>query len=167
MSRVDQAKAADDADGRVRAGRCACGAARFRMHGDPLFVHACHCRWCQRETGSAFAVNALVERARLAIEGVAPDMVRTPSESGRGQTIARCPRCHVALWSHYSGLGEAVAFVRVGTLDAPDTLPPDIHIYTATKQPWVVLPDDTPAVEAYYDRAKVWPKRSLDRLAAL
>ena len=111
-------------------GGCACRAVRYRMTSRPLFVHCCHCRWCQRETGASFALNAMIETSRLEILAGAPEPVETPSESGRGQTILRCPACQLALWSHYAGAGRRVAFVRVGTLDAPDRLPPDIHTFT-------------------------------------
>jgi hypothetical protein len=130
----------------------------------PLFVHCCHCRWCQRESGASFALNALIESNRVVLlSGTQPEIVDTPSESGRGQRIHRCPVCKIAVWSNYGGGGDAVRFVRVGTLDDPDRLPPDIHIYTASKQPWVVLPPGVPAVEAYYDAQKYWPAESLER----
>jgi hypothetical protein len=148
-------------------GGCDCGAVRYRMQTRPLFVHCCHCRWCQRETGSAFALNAMIETDRVTSIGEPPDLVDTPSASGKGQQIARCPHCRVAVWSHYAGAGKAVAFVRVGTLDAPDRLPPDIHIFTASKQPWVVLPAGTPAVPQYYRAAQYWPADSLQRRDAL
>jgi hypothetical protein len=96
----------------------------------------------------------------------APEVVDTPSNSGKGQKITRCPVCRIALWSTYAGAGEALRFLRVGTLDEPDHLPPDIHIFTASKQPWVVLSPDTPAVEAYYDRKDYWPPESLARRRA-
>lgn len=148
-------------------GRCTCGRVRFRLTGRPLFVHACHCTWCQRETGSAFALNALIEADRVVLLAGAPEVVETPSASGKGQRISRCPHCRVALWSTYAGFGEAVRFVRVGTLERPDELPPDIHIFTASKQPWVVLPPGTPAVPAYYSSREYWPAESLERRRAL
>ena len=144
-------------------GGCTCRAVRYRLASAPLFVHCCHCRWCQRETGSAFAINAMIEADRVELLQGAPEIVPTPSSSGKGQKIARCPRCRVALWSNYPGAGDAVRFVRVGTLDDPEALPPDIHIFTASKQPWVVLPPGAPAVEEYYDREKYWPATSLAR----
>jgi len=137
------------------------------MISAPLFVHCCHCRWCQRETGASFALNAMIESDRVALLAGEPDVVDTPSASGLGQKIARCPRCRIALWSHYAGGGDAVAFVRVGTLDDPDRFPPDIHIFTASKQPWVVLSPDIPAVAEYYDRDRHWPAESLARRQAL
>ncbi len=148
-------------------GGCTCGAVRYRLTSRPLFVHCCHCRWCQRETGAAFALNAMIEADRVILLQGQPEIVATPSNSGKGQKIARCPQCRIALWSNYAGAGDAVRFVRVGTLDEPDRLPPDIHIFTSSKQPWVVLPPGTPAVAEYYDRNDYWPDESLARRRAL
>jgi hypothetical protein len=148
-------------------GGCTCRAVRYRMTSAPLFVNCCHCTWCQRESGASFALNAMIEADRVVLLQGEPEMVNTPSESGRGQRITRCPACRIALWSNYAGAGDAVRFVRVGTLDEPDRLPPDIHIFTASKQAWVVLPPGMPAVEEYYDRAKYWPQESLERRKAL
>ena len=147
----------------TRAGGCDCRTVRYRLTAAPLFVHACHCRWCQRETGSAFVLNALIETERVEVTGARPTIVVTPSASGRGQKIARCPACQVAVWSHYAGAGELFSFVRVGTLDDPDACPPDVHIFTASKQPWVVLPPGVPAFREYYDRGKLWPAEALAR----
>ena len=149
------------------SGGCDCRTVRYRLERAPLFVHCCHCRWCQRETGASFALNAMIEMDRVTLLGEAPELVNTPSSSGQGQQIARCPHCRVALWSHYAGAGPAVAFVRVGTLDEPDHLPPDIHIFTASKQPWVVIPPGARAVPEYYKSSEVWPKESLERRAAV
>jgi len=148
-------------------GGCTCRSVRYRIRSAPLFVHCCHCRWCQRETGSAFALNALIESDRIELLRGEVEVVDTPSASGKGQRIARCPHCRIGVWSNYGDGGDAVRFVRVGTLDEPDRLPPDIHIYTSTKQPWVVLPPATPAVAEYYKASALWPKASLERRAAL
>ena len=148
-------------------GKCTCGFVRYRLTSRPLFVNCCHCTWCQRETGSAFAINAMIEADRVEVLAGDPVRIDTPSNSGKGQKITRCPKCHVALWSNYAGAGEAVRFVRVGTLLEPGRMPPDIHIFTSTKQPWVVLPPGTPAMEEYYDRKKYWPKESLERREAM
>ncbi len=148
-------------------GGCDCGAVRYRLLAKPLFVHCCHCRWCQRESGSAFALNALIESDKVERLAGEPEMVLTPSESGYGQLFARCPACRVALWSHYAGSGPAASFVRVGTLDEPDRLPPDIHIFTRSKQPWVVIPEGAKAVPEYYDRETCWPADSLERRKAM
>lgn len=149
------------------SGGCDCRHVRYRMATSPLFVHCCHCRWCQRESGASFALNALIESDRVTCLEGEPEWIDTPSASGYGQRIARCPKCRVALWSHYAGAGPLLAFVRVGTLEEPDHLPPDIHIFTASKQPWVVIPPGTPAVPEYYDREKHWPAESLARRAAI
>jgi hypothetical protein len=144
-------------------GGCDCRAIRYRMESAPLFVHCCHCRWCQRESGASFALNAMIEGERVVNLAAEPGVVNTPSASGLGQKIARCPTCRVAVWSNYAGSGPVVKFVRVGTLDNPDLLPPDIHIFTATKQPWVQLAAGAPAVLEYYERGEYWPAESLAR----
>jgi hypothetical protein len=148
-------------------GYCTCRAVRYRMTSAPLFVHCCHCRWCQRETGASYALNAMIESERVLLLQGEPEVVNTPSNSGKGQKIARCPTCRIALWSNYGGGGDLVRFVRVGTLDDPDRLPPDIHIFTASKQPWIVLPQGMPAVEEYYALDRYWPQASLERIRAL
>jgi hypothetical protein len=148
-------------------GGCTCGAVRYRMTSEPLFVHCCHCRWCQRDTGTAFALNAMIETDRVVLLQGQPELVDTPSNSGKGQKIFRCPTCRIALWSNYTGAGDKVRFVRVGSLDEPDRLPPDIHILTASKQPWVLLPPDVPAMPEYYDRKVHWPPESLERRRVL
>jgi len=151
----------------IFAGGCTCGDIRYRMESDPLVVHCCHCHWCQRETGTSYALNALIESDRLTLLQGRPEAVLTPSNSGKGQTIWRCPDCRIALWSNYAGAGDKLCFVRVGTLDEADRLPPDIHIFTASKQPWVVIPDGQRFVERYYDRQKIWKKESLARVKRL
>ena len=148
-------------------GGCTCRAVRYRMTSMPLFVHCCHCTWCQRETGTAFALNAMIEADRVELLQGDAEVITTPSLSGKGQKIARCPKCRVALWSNYSGAGDAVRFVRVGTLDEAGRFPPDIHIFTSSKQPWVVLPEGVPAVPEFYKIAERWPQESLERRAAL
>ena len=141
--------------------------ASYRMQTRPLFVHCCHCRWCQRESGASFALNAMIEAVRVVNLGAEPEIVDTPSDSRRGQKIARCPKCRIAVWSNYSGAGPVIRFVRVGTLDAPEHVPPDIHIFTASKQPWLQLSPDVPSVPEYYDRESHWPSESLARRQAL
>jgi len=153
--------------GEVIEGGCTCRLVRYRMLTKPMFVHCCHCTWCQRETGTAFALNAMIEADRVELLQGEVEVINTPSNSGKGQKISRCPKCRIALWSNYSGAGDAVRFVRVGTLDEPGRFPPDIHIFTSTKQPWVMLPAGTPAVPEYYKASERWPKESLERRAAL
>jgi hypothetical protein len=151
------------------AGRCTCGHVRFRMTSTPMIVHCCHCRCCQRETGSAFVINALIETDRVTIDQGDVEEVDTPTNSGKGQRIIRCPKCRVALWSHYAfgGIGELIRFVRVGTLDEPDALPPDVHIFVESKQPWVEIPRGAPVFETYYSTPDLWTPDSLARLGAL
>jgi hypothetical protein len=144
-------------------GGCTCRSLRYRMSGPPLIVHCCHCRWCQRETGTAFALNAMIEAERVKLLAGDVEVVMTPSASGKGQRISRCPHCRVAVWSNYAGSGDAVHFVRVGTLDDPDQLPPDVHIFTSSKQPWVILPPHGPAVPEYYKASEIWSAASLER----
>jgi hypothetical protein len=137
-------------------GGCDCRAIRYRMKTAPMIVHSCHCRWCQRESGTAFALNAVIEADRVELVAGQPECVSTPSASGKGQNIWRCPTCRVAVWSNYAGSGELSRFVRVGTLDNPDLLPPDVFIFTSTKQPWVVLPASIPAFADFYNPKEVW-----------
>lgn len=152
-----------------REGGCACGYVRYTVMSEPLIVHACHCTRCQRQSGSAFAVNALIEADRVRLlTGEVEDVV-TPSPSGKGQTIARCPRCRVAIWSCYymGGLKDRIRFIRAGSLDDPNRMPPDVHIFTSCKQAWVILPKSDRRFARFYDPAETWPPESLIRLEAL
>jgi hypothetical protein len=146
-------------------GGCACGRVRYRLTSAPLFVNCCHCLSCQRETGSAFAINALIETDRIEVSGSAPVAVAVPTDSGNPQRIYRCESCQVAVWSQYSS--PKLRFVRVGTLEEPLALTPGAHIYIRSKVPWVTLPAGVPAFEAYYDSKKLWPAESLERRRAI
>ena len=148
------------------AGRCTCGDVTYRLQDRPLFVHCCHCTWCQRETGSAFALNAIIEADRVRLAAGAVETHVIPTASGKGQKLSRCPQCRVVLWSNYMGMGELFHFVRVGTLENPERTPPDIHIYTSTRQPWVNLPEDLPLMPEYYRRSEHWPAESIERFKA-
>jgi hypothetical protein len=147
-------------------GRCACGAVRYRLNAKPLIVHCCHCTWCQRESGSAFAVNAAIEASLVELLQGQPAKTTLPSASGKGQVFWRCAGCGVTVWSNYPQAGPHIHFIRVGTLEEPSRMPPDIHIYTSTKQPWVILPDGVPAVPEFYNPANIWPVESLARFKA-
>ena len=149
-----------------RDGGCACGAVRYRLTSAPMFTHCCHCRDCQRQTGSAFAVNALIEADRVVVQVGAPEPYILPTDSGEPHRVHRCPECRTTLWSEYGG-GTAVRFVRVGTLDDPSVLTPDVHIFTRSKAPWVRLPEGAPAFDEYYDTKALWPAESLARRRAL
>jgi hypothetical protein len=148
-------------------GGCTCGAVRYRLNSQPMFVQACHCCWCQRLSGGAFAINALIESDRVELLAAQPDTIKIASPSGAGQDIARCPTCKVAVWSHYLAMGTGVRFVRVGTLDDPDGLPPVLHIFTSSKQAWLALPDGATYVPEFYRWADHWPPEALTRLAAV
>ncbi|MDR6888488.1 MULTISPECIES: GFA family protein [Variovorax] len=144
-------------------GGCGCSYIRYRLAKAPMIVHCCHCRWCQRESGAAFALNAMYEADEVVNLAGDADVVNTPSASGSGQQIARCPKCRVAIWSHYAGSGPVTKFVRVGTLDNPDLMAPDVHIFTGTKQPWVIIPSNVPAFAEFYEREAVWSADALAR----
>ena len=147
-------------------GGCACGALRYGLLSPPMFVHCCHCRDCQRQTGSAFVINALIEADRVSVLSGDAESTAAPTESGRPHKIYRCPSCKIAVWSVYGGV-DKLRFVRVGTLDDPAALTPDVHIYVRSKLPWVTLPEGVPAFEAYYDSKKLWPAASLERRRAI
>ena len=157
---------ADDADAAGLEGGCQCRAVRYRLGSAPIFVNCCHCTDCQTETGTAFVVNAMIEADRVELLAGAPEATTTPSASGRGQRIWRCPDCRVAVWSHFAGAGPAIHFLRVGTLDTPAALPPDAFIFIRSKLPWVVLPEGVPAFDGFYDAKATWPPASLDRVMA-
>jgi len=147
-------------------GGCACGAVRYELQSQPMFVHCCHCRDCQRQTGSAFVLNALIETDRVKFLSGEIETTPMPTESGRSHRIGRCVNCKTAVWSEYGGVGK-LRFMRVGTLDEPATLPPDVHIYTRSKLPWITLPAGVPAFEAYYDSKTLWSQASLERRSQL
>jgi hypothetical protein len=135
------------------------------VESQPLFIHCCHCLNCQRQTGSAFVINLLIEADRVKVLTGAPEPVDVPRDDGSAQTIYRCPTCQIAVFSRYGR--PDVLFVRCGTLEDPSTVAPDVHIYTRSKLDWVALPESVPAFEEYYDTKAVWPAASLERLAAL
>jgi len=147
-------------------GRCACGAVRYRLASSPMFAHCCHCRDCQRQTGSAFVLNALIEADQVTLSSGEVDAVAVPTDSGRPHKIYRCSVCKTAIWSVYGGV-DKLRSVRIGTLDDPAALTPDVHIYIRSKLPWVKLPEGVPAFEAYYDSKTVWPAASLERRRAI
>jgi hypothetical protein len=145
-----------------REGGCACGEVRYRLTSEPLFIHCCHCLNCQRQTGSAFVINLLIEAERVEVLAGEPQPIEVPRDDGSKQRISRCPTCQVAVFSDY-GRPE-ILFVRGGTLDQPSSVTPDVHIFTKSKLPWVTLPDSVPAFEVYYDSKALWPADSLERL---
>jgi hypothetical protein len=149
----------------MREGGCSCGAVRYRLTSDPLFVHCCHCLNCQRQTGSAFVINLLIEADRVEVVSGEPEPVDVPRDDGSTQRIYRCPGCRIAVFSEYTRPG--IWFVRGGTLDEPRDVKPDVHIYIRSKVGWVTLPESVPAFEQFYDLRAMWPAASLERLDAL
>jgi hypothetical protein len=151
-------------------GRCACGDVSYRLLDAPYVVHCCHCADCQRESGSAFALNAVIETDRVELTGGNPESVILPSASGRGQEVLRCPTCRTAVWSHYGGVGTKAAFVRVGTLDRPASCPPSVHIFVRSKLPWVEVPQAALRFEAFYsgrDIPAIYGEKGAARFKAL
>lgn len=146
-------------------GGCSCRAVRYRLTSAPMFVNCCHCRDCQRQTGSAFVINALIEADRVLLTAGEVEPVVVPTDSGRPHQIFRCPTCRVALWSVYGGR-SAMRFVRVGTLDDPSALTPDAFIFVRSRLPWVVLPESIPAFDIYYEMETLWTAASLERRRA-
>jgi hypothetical protein len=145
-------------------GGCSCGAVRYRLRSEPMFVHCCHCLNCQRQTGSAFVVNLLIEGDRVEVVEGEPQPVEVPRDDGSSQRIFRCPACQVAVFSEYTR--PEVWFVRGGTLDDPAQVSPDVHIYTRSKLGWVAIPESVPAFDVYYDTKALWPPASYERLRA-
>jgi hypothetical protein len=145
-------------------GGCSCGEVRYRLASEPLITHCCHCLNCQRQTGSAFVINLLIEADRLEVLAGEPHPIDVPRDDGTMQRIYRCPACEVAVYSEYGG--PAVKFVRGGTLDGGAQVDPDVHIYTRSKIAWVTLPESAPTFEAFYDLPEVWRPESLERLQA-
>ncbi len=148
-----------------REGGCSCGAIRYRLASEPLFIHCCHCLNCQRQTGSAFVINLLIERDRVQLLSDEPVATDVPRDNGSAQTIYRCATCQVAVYSEYTR--RDVLFVRGGTLDDPASVAPDVHIFTRSKLPWVTLPASVPAFDVFYDMKSLWPSESLARVDAL
>lgn len=143
-------------------GGCSCGAVRYELSAKPMRVHCCHCHYCQRQSGSAFAINAIIETSAIKKIRGTPVAAPVPRLSSTND-IYRCRQCQVAVWSDY-GRRPGLRFVRVGTLDDPGALKPDVHIYTRAKQPWVKIPKGVPAFREFYVREKLWPKASFERL---
>lgn len=149
-------------------GGCPCNEIRYRLDQSPLIVHCCHCRSCQKESGSAFKLNAMIETKFVKLlSDTSPEIVPTPSDSGEGQYVHRCPSCKHAVWSNYGHSGDIIRFIKAGTLDEPERAPPNIHIYVRSKLPWVKLDDGIPCMQEFYDREKIWSKSSLERLDEL
>jgi hypothetical protein len=150
-------------------GGCTCGHVRYQATSEPMIVHCCHCRDCQKNSGSSFALNALFEADRVELLSGKVECVSVPTPSGTGQDITRCIKCKVAVWSNYhmGGLRELIRFIRVGTLDEPDRFLPDVHIYCRSKQPWIILPTNDRRVDVFYEFTETWSLKSMERMAKI
>ena len=145
------------------AGGCACGAIRYKLAEPPLIVHACHCRDCQRITGSAFVINLWIER-KFVEPSLAPKSFRLTAGSGKPVDVFFCDKCGTYLWSFYHAAPGNCLFVRAGTLDQPEQVKPDVHIFTRSKLPWLQLPNDALAFKTFYSLDEIWPAQSKERL---
>ena len=132
-------------------GRCVCGAIRYEISREPLRVYACHCKDCQRFTGSAFAIGVVVPSEAFQLTG--PETRLVPNgitEGGRLKRLSACPECGTRLFGDlrpdwlYKGMVRAVLG---GTLDDTSWLRPTIHVWTRSAQPWVILPDGSTVYE--------------------
>lgn len=146
-----------------REGGCACGAITYRLTAEPLIVHACHCRDCQRLTGGAFALNIWIERRFVEADHARLGSVMLTAGSGKPHEVFRCPQCGTALYSKYHAASGDTVLLRAGTLDRPEEVAPDVHIFTRSKLPWLQLPEGARAFEAFYKLPEVWSAASLER----
>nr|WP_029040344.1 GFA family protein [Cucumibacter marinus] len=147
------------------SGECACGEVQYELGRVPMFTHCCHCLECQRQTGSAFVINGLIETDQITVSGLEPVPVPVPTSSGRQHDVYRCPRCQTALWSDYGGRSW-LRFVRIGTLHDPSSVSPDVHVFARSKRDWVGLPEDVPVFDVFYDMKELWPSEALARRQA-
>lgn len=131
-------------------GGCDCGKVRYRLKAEPIVIKCCHCHACQRQTGSAFALNVIIESEHVEQIGEAPEQWDLDTSSGMGQANMRCPSCKVSVWSVFNAAGAKAYFVRAGTLDDPSGIEPDLHIFTESKLPWVTIPEGSETFPAFY-----------------
>jgi hypothetical protein len=158
---------AQEQEQEIFEGGCSCGALRYQMKRTPIFVHCCHCTYCQRETGTSYGLNALIEASQVQLLQGQPERIELPTRSEKGQSVFRCSKCQIAVWSQYGAGGDLLSFVRVGTLDDAARIAPSIHIYTSTKQPWITLSDDIPSVPEYYNAKDYWSPEARERVRAM
>jgi len=148
-------------------GGCACGCCRYQVTKEPIFVNNCHCRQCQQQTGSTSVVNLFVETEHAELVSGEVSEFEFKAGSGGPHHIARCTRCGTALWSNYPRFGKLGRGIRVGTLDDPAQVKPTAVVFAAERMPWVKLPDDIPAFDAYYNPRDLLSTAQFERLLAL
>jgi len=147
-------------------GQCSCGSVTYSMKKKPIVVHCCHCSECQRQTGTAFVLNAIIETDQFTCDGPIRE-ITLPTPSGMGQVVSRCTECGVAVFSSYLARQGKLRYIRVGTLDQPDKCPPDVHIFTSSKLPWLELKAEVPVFENFYKFGDVFSKASMTRWNSL
>jgi hypothetical protein len=127
---------------RVHEGGCACGAVRYRVHGEPTVGLVCHCRFCQRRLGSAFAVIAYFdERAVEITRGELASCEHRSDETARWLRMEFCPSCGTTI-THTAEVRPGWRGVAGGTFDDPGWFRIERHIWTRSARPWVVIPAD-------------------------
>jgi hypothetical protein len=151
----------------IREGGCACGAMRYRLKNEPIYVNNCHCRQCQRQTGSTSVVNAFTEAENFEVLQGESWQHTVKAGSGGPHTIFRCSECGTAIYSQYPRFGPLGIGVRVGTLDDPGSLTPDATIFIVERMPWVTLPEGIPHFESYYDPPEILPPARAERFREL
>jgi hypothetical protein len=117
------------------SGGCACGAIRYECSVEPLASFNCHCRDCQRETGSAFASIIAVPRASVTLVQGRPKYFGLTADSGFTTSRAFCGECGSPLFGQPNRRPDMLT-LRAGSLDDPSQFKPNQNIYTATAQPW-------------------------------
>jgi hypothetical protein len=123
------------------AGRCLCGAARYRLDARPLGVNACHCDDCKKLTGAGNLLMVLASRDAFAHEAGAVERYRKTADSGREIDIVRCARCGVRLW-HEPLSSPNLVFIAAGTLDESGWAIPASHIWLDKAAPSLRIEDD-------------------------
>ena len=125
----------------TQSGGCQCGEIRYRIRSEPITLYVCHCRDCQRQSGSAFGMSLVVPESSFELLSGSLKTFTVRADSGRTKTCAFCPTCGVRL---YNAVRPGRISVKAGTLDDVSKLRPEGHGWTSRKQPWVTLPSDVP-----------------------
>jgi hypothetical protein len=120
-------------------GRCLCGQIQYSANMDPTFVGVCHCKNCQRQTGTAFSVLVGVPKLAMSIQGKIKIFHDT---GGSGQAVERnfCPECGSPIFTEAAVMPDVI-FIKAGTLDDTSWLDPKMHIYCDSKLQWSPIPD--------------------------
>ena len=142
-------------------GGCICGQVKYYITEKPLFTQACHCKDCKVLTGSSYVVNSSVLENTLIVEG---EVSSTELKAGSGASYKTyfCTKCGNYVYADYdSAVGRLT--VRTKTLDNSEKFPPQVHIFTKDKDPWLNLSEDVICFKEMYDQKKTWPEESLNK----